>query len=73
MNVNEDKGVVFLATMIARSGLNPHPGHLVVSLHKKLYDDYLCLVALINHVLINHAAAYGGKQLALSPIWPVQI
>ena len=24
---------------------NPHPGHVVASLDKTLYDDYLCLVA----------------------------
>ena len=27
-------------------GLNPHPGHVVASLDKTLYDDYLCLVDL---------------------------
>ena len=26
-------------------GFNPHPGHVVASLVKTLYDDYLCLVA----------------------------
>ena len=26
-------------------GFNPHPGHVVASLDKALYDDYLCLVA----------------------------
>ena len=24
---------------------NPHPGHVVASLDKTLYDNYLCLVA----------------------------
>ena len=27
------------------SGFNPHPGHVVASLDKTFYDDYLCLVA----------------------------
>ena len=27
-------------------GFNPHPGHIVASLDKTLYDGYLCLVAL---------------------------
>ena len=28
------------------SGFNLHPGHVIASLDKTLYDDYLCLVAL---------------------------
>ena len=40
------KGVVFTNTPIAESVFNPHPGHVVASLDKALYDDYLCLVAL---------------------------
>ena len=39
------KGVVFATTLIELSGFNPHPGHVVASLDKTLYDDYLCLVA----------------------------
>ena len=34
-----------MTTLIVRSGFNPHPGHVVASLDKTLYDDYLCLVA----------------------------
>ena len=41
----EGKGVVFTTTLIAMSELNPHAGHVVASLNKTLYDDYLCLVA----------------------------
>ena len=40
-----DKGVVFTTTLIEWSGLNPHPSHVVASLDKTLYEDYLCLVA----------------------------
>ena len=32
-------------TLIARSKFNPHPGHVVASLDKAVYDDYLCMVA----------------------------
>ena len=39
------KGIVFTTTLIELSGFNPHPGHVVASLDKTLYDDYLCLVA----------------------------
>ena len=39
------KGVVFTTTLIEWSGFNPHSGHVVASLDKTLYDDYLCLVA----------------------------
>ena len=28
-----------------RAWFNPHPSHVVASLDKTLYDDYLCLVA----------------------------
>ena len=38
------KGVVFTTTLIEWSGFNPHPSHVVASLDKTLYDDYLCLV-----------------------------
>jgi len=41
----ESKGVVFTTTLIAWSWFNPHSGHVFSSLHKTLYDDYLCLVA----------------------------
>ena len=39
------KGVVFMTTLIEWSGFNPNPSHVVASLDKTLYDDYLCLVA----------------------------
>ena len=39
------KGAVFTTTLIAWSRFNPHPGHVVVSLDKTLYDHYLCLAA----------------------------
>ena len=32
-------------TLIAWSRFNPHPGHVVASLDKMLYDDYLYSVA----------------------------
>ena len=41
----EDKDVIFTMTLIAWSGFNPHPGHVVESLDKTLFNDYLCLVA----------------------------
>jgi len=41
----ESKDVVFMTTLIAWSWFNLHSGHIVASLHKTLYDDYLCLVA----------------------------
>ena len=41
----ENKSVVFTTTLIARSKFNPHPGHVVASLHQAFYDDYLCMVA----------------------------
>ena len=41
----ESKSVVFTTTLIARSTFNPHPGHVVASLDKAFYDDYLCMVA----------------------------
>ena len=41
-----DKGVVFKTTMIAWFEFNPHTGHVVASLDKTLYDDYISLVAL---------------------------
>ena len=44
LSVAERVGVVFTTTLIARSGFDPHPGHVVASLDKALYDDYLCLV-----------------------------
>ena len=40
------KGIIFTMTLIKWSGFNPHPGHVVASLDKTRYDDYLCLVAL---------------------------
>ena len=36
-------GVVFTTTLIEWSGFNPHPVHVVASLDKTLYDDYLLL------------------------------
>ena len=41
----EGKGVVFATILIARSWFNPHPGHVVASVDKMLYDDYFGLVA----------------------------
>ena len=41
----ENKSVVFTTTLIARSKFNPHPGHVIASLDKAFYDDYLCMVA----------------------------
>ena len=41
----EGKGVVFMTILIEWFGFNLHPGHVVASLDKTLYDDYLCLVA----------------------------
>ena len=40
----KSKGVVFTTSLIARSKF-PHPGHVVASLDKAFYDDYLCMVA----------------------------
>ena len=40
------KGVVFTTTLIARTGFNPQPDHVVASLDKTLYDDHLRLVVL---------------------------
>ena len=40
-----DTGVAFAMTLIEWTGFNPHSGHVVASLGKLLYDDYLCLVA----------------------------
>ena len=31
--------------LIVRSKFNPHPGHVVASLDKAFYDNYLCIVA----------------------------
>ena len=42
----KSKGVVLTTTLIARFEFNPHPGHVVASLDKAFYDDYLCMVAL---------------------------
>ena len=36
----EVKGVVFTTTLIVSSRFNSHPGYVVVSLDKALYDDY---------------------------------
>ena len=42
-----DQGiVVFMTTLVEWPRFNPHPGHVVASLDKTLYEDYLCLVAL---------------------------
>ena len=41
----EGKVVVFTTTPIALSGFSLHPGHVVASLDKTLYNDCLCLVA----------------------------
>ena len=42
--LREVRGVVFTATLIAWSGFNPLPGHVLTSLDKTLYDGNLCLV-----------------------------
>ena len=41
----ESKSVVCTTTLIARSKFNRHLGHVVASLDKAFYDDYLCMVA----------------------------
>ena len=41
----ESKGIVFTTTLIARSKFYPHPGHVVASVDKAFYDDYVCTVA----------------------------
>ena len=41
----EGKGFVFTTTLIAWSGFNRYPGHVVASLDKTLYEDYFCLLA----------------------------
>ena len=41
----KSKGVVFTTSLIARSKFNPDPGHVVASLDKAFYDDYLCVVS----------------------------
>ena len=38
--------VVFMTTLVEWPRFNPHPGHVVASLDKMLYEDYLCLVVL---------------------------
>ena len=40
------KGVIITTTLIAWSGFNPYPRHVVASLDKALYHDYLSWVAL---------------------------
>ena len=39
-----DKGVVLMTILIKWSGFNLHPGHVVVSLDKTHYDDYISLL-----------------------------
>ena len=56
------------------SAFNPHPGHVVASLDKTLYDDYLCLAAS-NKLQIhwtrirknpqNHPASFGSSKYAV--------
>ena len=43
-------------------GFNLHPGHVVASLDKTLYDDYLCLVAS------NKKQFYVGRSLVTSAV-----
>ena len=38
----EGKVVIFTMIVIAWSGFNPHPGYVVASLHKTLYNGYFC-------------------------------
>ena len=40
------KGVISTTTLISWSGFNFHPGNIVASLDKTLYEDCLCLLAL---------------------------
>ena len=35
------KAVVFMVTLITLTGFNPRPGHVVASLNKTFYDDYI--------------------------------
>ena len=45
-----DQGiVVFMTTLFEWPTFNQHPGHVVASLYKMLYEDYLRLVALNKH------------------------
>ena len=42
-----DQGInVFMTTLVEWPRFNPHRGHVVASLDKMLYEDYLCFVAL---------------------------
>ena len=52
-------GVVFTTTSIAWSEFNPHSGHVVASLDKTFYADYLCLVAS------NKQQIYVGRSQTL--------
>ena len=42
---SKSDGVAFTTTLIAWPEFNSNPDHVVASLEKMLYDDYLCLVA----------------------------
>ena len=59
------KGVVFAnstTTLIARSRFDPHPGHVIASLDKTLYDHYLCLVASNKQqVYVKRSQTWIGK------------
>ena len=41
----DGKSVVLMTSRFAWFGFNPRPGHVVASLDKTFYDDYLCLMA----------------------------
>ena len=41
----DGKSVVLMMSRFAWFGFNQRSGHVVVSLDKTLYDDYLCLIA----------------------------
>ena len=38
----ENEVVIFTTILIVWPAFNPHPGHVIASLHKTLNDDYLC-------------------------------
>ena len=51
----EGKEDVLTTTLIARCGFSLRAGHVVASLDKTLYDDYLCLVVSNNRVATETA------------------
>ena len=55
----EGKDVVFTTSLIAWSGFNPRPGHVVASLEKTLYDCCLCLQLQLDFI---HQVALTRRQ-----------